>query len=248
MKELLTLLLLLPFIIGFGQTKECREEFMSLKPDVRLGIWDKENSDKRFSIDTISYDEIPKYLEFRGTVVEALKWTDVLGENILIQTVTGQFDWKKYYSDSSKYDINEKSELYAYLFRREGAKSEFKRVWKVYDYRECFGVDWFTGFVTKATTITDADTDGITEVTMPYITICRGGVDPPGDLKIIMYENDVKYALTGSAMLFCDETELGIRPYGGEFEPNENLKHNEVLMDFIIQSWEAHKCESRIFH
>ena len=238
MKNLITILILIISQLSFGQTEEHKEKFRQLEPDIWLGIWDKENSSKSIQIDTLSYDDIPKSLDFRGTVVEALKWTDSKGANILIQSITGHFTWKDYDKDLTDYMIQDKSELYAYLFQKSKSDNEYKRKWRVYDYTECFGVDWFIGFVPKATTITDLDTDGIAEISMPYVSICRGGMDP-GVMKIIMYEGSTKYALRGSTMLMCKSE----HPYGGEYKTSENLKTNRTFMDFFKKHWDRNKCE-----
>ena len=222
----------------YGQTENHKKIFRQLEPDVWLGIWDSKNSSKSIKIDTLSYDEIPKYLDFRGTVVEAIKWTDSLGENILIQSVTGHFTWKDYDKDSTDYMIQDKSELYAYLFQKKKNETTFSRAWKIYDYTECFGVDWFTGFIPKATTVTDLNNDGVSEICLPYVSICRGGMDP-GTMKIIMYEGNTKFALRGSTMLMCGSE----HPYGGEFTPSENLKENKTFMDFLTKRWNSNRCE-----
>ncbi len=222
----------------FGQSEIHNEKFRLLEPDIWLGIWDKEHSDKSIKIDTLSYDEIPKYIDFRGTVVEALKWTDSSGVNILIQTVTGHFTWKNYEEDSTKYMTQDKSELYVYLFQKNGLAKDYKKKWRIYDYTKCFGVDWFTGFTPKATTITDLDNDGITEISMPYVSICRGGMDP-GTMKIIMYEGNTKYALRGFTMLRCNSE----NPYGGEFTESGNLNNNLKFKKFLVKHWNRNKCE-----
>ena len=238
MKYLTTILILIIVNLSFGQTKSLKEKFRQLEPDIWLGIWDKENSDKSIKVDTLSYDDIPKTIDFRGTVVETLRWSDSNGENILIQTVTGHFTWKDYDKDSTNYMIQDKSELYAYLFQKKNSEKEFKRKWRVYDYTECFGVDWFTGFIPKATTITDLDDDGVTEVSLPYVSICHGGMDP-GVMKIIMYEDSTKYALRGSSMVMCKSE----HQYGGEYKPSKNLKSNKLFMDFLKKHWDRNKCE-----
>ncbi len=217
---------------AFGQTETHKEKFRELEPDIWLGIWDKEHSSASIKIDTLSYDEIPRTIDFRGTVVEALKWSDSNGENILIQTVTGHFNWK----DEDM--IHDKSELYAYLFQKTTLDKEYKRKWRIYDYTECYAVDWFTGFTPKATTITDVDNDSITEITIPYVSICRGGMDP-GSMKIIMYEGGIKYALRGATMLMCGSE----NSYGGEFVETENLKMKPKLHSFLIAHWNRNKCE-----
>ena len=115
MKYLTTILILIIVNLSFGQTESHKEKFRQLEPDIWLGIWDKENSDKSIKVDTLSYDDIPKTIDYRGTVVETLRWSDSNGENILIQTVTGHFTWKDYDKDSTNFMIQDKSELYAYL-------------------------------------------------------------------------------------------------------------------------------------
>ena len=237
-QQLITLIICLTVTYGmFGQTEPHKEKFRELEPDIWLGIWDKEHSSSSIKIDTLSYDDIPKTFDFRGTVVEALHWTDAHGENILIQTVTGHFTWKEYDKNLTDYTLQDKSELYAYLFQKKNSGEDYKIKWRVYDYTECYGVDWFTGFTLKATTITDLDNDGITEITMPYVSICRGGMDP-GTMKMIMYEGTRKYALRGSTMI-CG----GDNPYGGEFTASENLKSNETFMDFLTKHWKRNRCE-----
>lgn len=245
MKFLITIIFTLILSFFYSQTESHKEKYRHLEPDIWLGIWDKENSSKTIKIDTISYDEIPKYLDFRGTVVEAIKWNDKNGENILIQSVTGQFLWKEYIDDNKKgeYSHQDKSELYAYLFQKGEKDKKFTKKWRVYDFYECFGVDWFTGFIRKATTITDLDDDGITEISLPYVLICRGGMDP-GEMKIIMYEGHEKYALRGSTMIMCDSE----HPDGGEFKPSENLKEGKLFKEFLEKHWDRNKCEKGKFY
>ncbi|MCT4581468.1 MAG: hypothetical protein N4A35_08635 [Flavobacteriales bacterium] len=238
----ITVILLLIAHSILGQTKEHQEKFRSLEPDVWLGIWDQENSDRSIAIDTIYYDDIPKYLDFRGSVVEALQWQDNEGEHILIQTVTGHFLWKDYEEGATTYMLQDKAEIYAYLFTKPKGEKKYHKTWRIYDYNECFGVDWFAGFVPKATTITDLDHDGITEVSIPYVLICRGGMDP-GTMKIIMYEGKNKYALRGSTMICKGDT-----PYGGEYKPSPALKDLKLFKTFLEQHWHRHRCENDRFY
>jgi hypothetical protein len=229
--------------LALCQTEIHKKKYRLLEPDIWLGIWDKENSDKSLLIDTLSYDEIPKYLDFRGSVVEALSWTDSKGQNILIQTVTGHFNWKDYDKDSTEYLTQDKSELYVYHFQKGNIDNVYSLKWRIYDFTECFGVDWYTGFVPQATTITDIDEDGISEITIPYVSICRGGMDP-GIMKIIMYEGNQKYALRGSTMLMCESE----HPYGGEFKPSKNLMDKKLFLNFLTQHWNKHSCENQKFY
>lgn len=242
-KSLLLILLSFVSLMSLGQSVTPEDRFRKLTAQIELNIWDKDNSDEKLKIEKIIYDEIPKYIDFRGTVVECLKWTDKLGENLLIQSVSGHFPWKEYDEDSIDYMMQDKWELYAYLFRKNTDEKTYKRVWKVYDYTECFGVDWYAGFIPHATTITDVDNNGISEISMPYISICRGGMDP-GDMKIIAYEGDVKYAVRGRTMLLCKEG----YPDGGDYTLSKNLENKDLLKRFLIKRWDDHKCEDERFY
>ena len=83
MKKLIPLFLLLSLNL-FSQEKSDSEILKNTKPSCFIGIWDEKNSEKSLKISKLSYDEIPKDLDFRGTVIEALKWNDSNGNNILI--------------------------------------------------------------------------------------------------------------------------------------------------------------------
>ena len=234
MKLKITALLLFVLVSSFSQT--ATEKFRHLEPSLSLKIWDQQNSSKSLKIDTLSYYQIPKHIDFKGTVVQALKWSDNLGDNILIQTVTGYFDYKDNNDDDESY--HDKSELFAYLFQKKTNEKLYTKQWKVYDYTECYGVDWYTGFVPQGTTITDVDNNGISEITMPYVSICRGGMDP-GILKIITYQGQTKYALRGETRIGCGRE----NPYGGSFKESDNLKANPKLKTFLFQHWDRNKCE-----
>lgn len=162
----------------------------------------------------------------------------------MIQTQTGWFPWEDYDdADSTTYMMQDKWEIYAYLFLKKEGESHYNKLWRVYDYNECFGVDWFAGFIPKATTITDIDKDGVAEVTMPYVLVCRGGVDP-ATMKIIMYEGTTKYAVRGETAICLD----GFDTYGGNYTLSEELDQKNDFKEFLILRWETHKCEEERFY
>jgi len=80
--------------------------------------------------------------------------------------------------------------------------------------------------------------DGITEISIPYVSICRGGMDP-GVMKLIMYEGNTKYALRGSTSIMCKSE----HHYGGEYKPSDNLNSNKTFMEFLKKHWDRNKCE-----
>ncbi|MEO0585554.1 MAG: hypothetical protein AAF135_25310 [Bacteroidota bacterium] len=233
----------LVFHLVYGQTDDSRNRFPYPTTPTNQSIWDQAQTDSTLQVNPLSYDQIPRYLEFRGNVVEALTWEDGIGENILVQTVTGQFDWKDYLEDSSEYAIEDKSALHAYLFVKKKGEKVFQKIWRIYDFMECYGVDWYTGFIPQATTVTDVDQDGLSEISLPYVLVCRGGVDP-GVMKIIMYEGGEKYALRGETAILCETGQ----PIGGAFKPSSNLENQSILKEFLIQRWEINKCEKGRFN
>jgi hypothetical protein len=204
----------------------------------KLGnVFDRANSKGAFKIKNIGYDEIPKYLEFRGGVVNAVQWKDAMVENILIQTVTGVFGWKNYYDDT-EFEVEAKQEIFAYLFIKPHGEKKFKLGWRVYDFVTCWGVDMDAQFIPYATTITDLDNDGISEIAMPYENSCRGDISP-GTMKIIMYEGNTKYALRGETQMLCSQ----MGRYDSNYEPSENLVNKESFLSFLTRRWKMFECE-----
>lgn len=233
----LSLFILIFTNIFFAQTISEKED--TILAEVPLNIWDVDNSEKSFKIDTLTYDEIPKYLDFRGTLVTALTWTDAKGENLLVLSKSGEFGWKEYVENNkTKYYLNDKSEIFAYLFLKSNDSNSFIKQWRIYDFIECSGVDMYGGFINQATTVTDIDKDGIAEVAIPYSLFCRGGLDP-GIMKIIMYEGNNKYAMRGETAICRDGKVL----YGGEYKTVEATQKNEKFQLFLKERWAAHKCE-----
>lgn len=238
MKETIILFSIVFYTFGYSQTETHKEKLAELEPDLWQNILDTQNSSSSIKINTVSYNEIPKYLDFKGTVVEALKWTDALGDNILIQIITGHFNWKEYTENKKDYTLQDKAELYAYLFTKSKSANKYTKTWRIYDYIECYGVDWYIGFIPKATTITDIDQNNISEVSIPYISMCRGGMDP-GNMKILMYENQTKYALRGATMIMCGNKNA----YGGEYTKSKNLAHKPDFEKYLKEHWDRNKCE-----
>lgn len=226
------------FMFGFiatclGQTKLDRKHFEQLEAQISMGTWDNTHSDINLKVQLLGYNFIPKALDFRGTVVEALKWSDLVGEKILIQTVTGRFDT----TDDSD-DMETKSELYVYLFEKKRGETKYSLTWRIYDFTVCFGVDMETGFIPKSTTITDLNLDGIAEITVAYYLICRGGMDP-APMKIIMYDKEAKYVLRGETKLYGHAENLDNASYGGSYTASQNLTENKLFENFMKARWKS---------
>lgn len=141
-------------------------------------------SQQAFSAKKIN--QLPAALKFRGRLQEAWKWKDNLGDNTLILSVTG-IAW------NAKED-QQTIQLFAYHYCKQD--TGYRLLWKLNDMVEKCPVDIKVEFLDGATSITDLDKDGVAETTVQYRLACRGDVSP-ADMKLIMHEDSVKYALRG---------------------------------------------------
>lgn len=151
----------------------------------------------------VATSRIPKKIKYSGSPVETWKWKDSLGENWLILS-------------TSENVVNENSgeqtkRLFAYHYCKKD--TGYRVLWKLNDMiREC-PVDITVAFIKGTTSITDLDKDGIAETTILYKLACRGDVSP-ANMKLIMHEDSVKYALRGSmwSPLTSDNPETAVLP------------------------------------
>lgn len=243
MKTISIFLILLFFsIFIYGKNDKPEVKSNQIEPANWLKILDRSNSDKRLNSSTLNYYQIPNDVDFRGIVVEAVQWKDKEGEKILIQSVTGQYEAKEYSKDSINYTMQDRSELLAYLFLKKSNDTEYTKMWKFSAINNCFGFDWYTGFIPEATTITDLDDDGISEITFPYVLICHSKTDV-GEMHIVMYEGRDKYEVSGNTMINCNSS----NPDYGIFTKNNNLNYRPVFSDYLKKRWNLHQCERNRF-
>ena len=209
-----------------------RAQEPELSPSSLRGIWDFKNSTKKFKIDTLGFSQIPGDIEYRGIIVEALKWNDSSGTNLLVLTETGEFE----NNDPSKPDETQRAEIYAYKYVKGKGQQSYKRTWKLSDHSNCFGVDLIVQFYKRSLAITDLDKDGVAEITIIYQLFCGGGVDP-GEKKLIIYEGNDKYAMRGRTLLCLELVDGTISKDGGEFKADENLKAKKDFYEFSKKRW-----------
>lgn len=135
--------------------------------------------------------QVPPGLKLPGKLLEAWRWQDAQGENVLLITRTPVRPEAK----PKALDEEWHTELYARQYIRQAAG--YQELWRLYDTnRYCWG-DMELGPLSGATTITDLDTDGVSETTLVYKISCRTDVSP-AEMKLIMHEGQKKYALRGS--------------------------------------------------
>jgi hypothetical protein len=180
----------------------------------------------------LNSNSIPKNIQYTGKVVQALRWTDSTGDNIVILTATDKTQSKNApddgYSDAALY-------AYHYLLIGDSAK----QTWKVYDYvKEC-PVDMFLYFVDKTFTVTDLNKDGKAEVWLMYKVSCQGDVSPI-PMKIIMYQDNKKFAVRGTTRVRVSANEY----MGGTYSFDEAFKNAPaVFRQYAEKLWKQNKEE-----
>jgi hypothetical protein len=132
--------------------------------------------------------ELPEDCFFTGNFKEAWTWYDLNGKNILLLS-SYEKSWKEEETDET---ANTK-ELYARHYIQKESGSEL--LWELYDLEKDCIFDLTAEFLFSPQ-FTDIDKDGIKESTLAYKLACRSDVSP-ARMKIVMHENENKYALRG---------------------------------------------------
>jgi hypothetical protein len=123
--------------------------------------------------------------------------------------------------------------LYAYHYLVSG--DSIKQTWKVYDYVEDCDVDMDLYFVDKTFAVTDLNKDGKAEVWIMYKNSCRGDVSP-APMKIIMYQDNKKFAVRGTTK---------VPGNGGEFTFDDAFKKAPAeFRQYAEKLWKQHKVET----
>lgn len=145
--------------------------------------------------------QLPAALRPTGQLLEAWRWTDANGENVLVAART-------VVADDDQVDEGRTVRLLVRQHvRPSGSTSAYQQLWQLQDAVSDCPLDLTLGLLPGSTHITDLDGNGRTETTLVYALGCRGGIDPAA-LKLIMREGAAKYALRGEA----------IQPLGGPTE------------------------------
>ncbi len=226
MRILFVIIIICIQTLTYAQQTTLRDKEESMKSTLWLSISDFKNS--TLKLDSIGFGEIPKEIEYRGIVVEALKWADSSGTNILLLTQTGGFNFK-----DTTGEINAKAEINAYLFTKKKSEKTYSRLWKLYDLVVCFGVDMYAGFYQRGLTITDIDKDGFAEITFIYKLSCRGDVSPATQ-KLILYEKTDKYAMRGETLIRAGNPKINNK---NNFTPDDKLKTKTDFFEFAKKRW-----------
>ena len=151
----------------------------------------KKSAGSTKGIDDLSYDisTFPADLDYEGKIVGGARWKDANGQNYLVITETSEQRKKGKFQDF----VWDK-ELYAYQYI--SGSDGYKLLWKIQDFVKDCEFDLTLKFIKSSLTITDLNDNGIAESTFMYQMSCKSDVSPD-DIKLIMHENDIKYAIRG---------------------------------------------------
>jgi hypothetical protein len=186
----------------------------------------------QFKLAKLDTKSLPGSIPYNGKVVQAIRWTDNTGDNIVLLTRTDEVQSK----DALEEDYSNAA-LYAYRYLVSG--DSVKQAWRVYEYvKEC-PVDIFLYFVDKTFAVTDLNKDGKAEVWLMYKHSCQGDVSPI-PMKIIMYEDNKKFAARGTTRVQVSEKEYS----GGEFTFDDTFKKGPAAFRVYAEKlWKQHKVE-----
>lgn len=179
--------------------------------------------------------DIPANLKYDGKIITSAKWKDKNGDNIIIITET------EIKETANKKDVeadpDQSKKLFGYHYILENNSG--KLLWKIQDFVDKCPASIECTYVPNSLSITDLNNNGIGESTFLYILGCRGDVSPVG-MKLMMHENDIKYALRGESQIKSTD---GI--YGGkidEVDPSFK-KAPDGFLDYAKKQWEKFKTE-----
>ncbi|RSK30197.1 M949_RS01915 family surface polysaccharide biosynthesis protein [Hymenobacter metallilatus] len=211
--------------------------------------------------------DIPAKLRLPGQLLEAWRWTDANGENLLVVFKQEQEQANTAGQAGEAYqELPDQSvELFARQYvQRDG---DYKELWRLQDAVRHCNFDIWLGPLSGATSITDLDHDGQSETTLIYKLTCRSDVSP-SNLKLVMREGPAKYALRGYTVVQYDSVPAAqripassccldtIRParlekyYGllhGRYETEQEFRQAPpAFLRFARQQW-RHWCVEREF-
>gem|GEM_PF-1756366 len=178
----------------------------------------------------LSANEIPGEIPYQGDLVEAYRYTDKTGENIVITAET-----EAMYAEVNEYgDVLGSKSVYAHRFLKTG--SDWEEVWRVYDMEfECFNAP-IANIVRGALSFTDLNHDGVAEIWMIYIKSCRGDISPD-NMFLRMYQDEEVYTMTGQTKVVYEPV------FGGDYTMDHKFLSRDTPEAFVNHAktlWEKH--------
>jgi len=189
-----------------------------------------QNSFAQIPTTVLTKTDLPKGIKYKGKLLDALQYTDSLGDNIIVRTETGIFQ--------TKADIDSctnSADLFAYHYVLEN--DTVRLVWRLTDFVKACELDITCNFLEDSAIVTDLDKDSIAEVWLLYQTSCRGDVSP-NNMKIIMYEAEKKYAMKGLRKIRISSTEI----LGGKYVMDAAfLAGDPLFRNYAKALWKKHE-------
>lgn len=185
----------------------------------------------QFNVTKLDKDSVPNNIQYNGNIVQAVRWTDNTGDNIVILTAADKIP-------SNGPAGGRDAALYAYHYLVSG--DSIKQTWKLYDYVKDCDVDIDLYFFDKVFAVTDLNKDGKAEVWIMYKISCRGDVSP-ATMKIIMYQDKKKFAVRGINKVQVSEKEYA----GGQFTFDDAFKKAPAeFRQYAEKLWKQHEVET----
>jgi|SRR6185503_7536740 len=179
----------------------------------------------QIKVTDVDKNTIPKSIQFKGHIVNAVKYTDSEGTHLVITTETGIVAGKDTADQMSNAD------LYAYCYKVEGNKLTL--AWQMHDFFNDCPLEEVVNYIPGTFAVTDLNNDGKAEVWLMYLVACRSDVSP-GSLKIIMHEGNKKYAMRGENRV----NDLPNKYVGGRYTFDDAFKAGpKPFRDYAQQLW-----------
>jgi len=182
----------------------------------------------QFKVVRLVKESVPKNVKYIGNIINAIRWTDNIGDNVVILT--------KHKKKSNDGYIDHALYAYHYLISSDSSKL----TWKVYDNISDCDVDVFLYFLEKSFAVTDLNKDGKAEIWIMYKVSCQGDISPV-PMKIIMYQDKKKFALRGTTKVGVSTNEY----MGGDFSFDDAFKTAPIeFRKYAEKLWNLHKVET----
>lgn len=220
MKKIL-LLLAMAVLAGCGGNKEERSE---------AGVSDtiKQPIVQSFKIGTFDKENILKKFEVKGTIINGSRWTDRNGDNYVVLAQVSK--------ERTAEDVYMKSITLTAYHYADFNSGTYREVRKVQDFTRDCEYNNIAAFLPATLSVTDIDKNNLGEVTFMYKLGCKSELSPD-DLKLIMMENGVKYAVRGESIVYMGDMKLG-----GKKEIDKSFNNApQAFLNFANELWDRNK-------
>ncbi|MBK8984294.1 MAG: hypothetical protein IPM38_18740 [Ignavibacteria bacterium] len=173
-------------------------------------------SDIQFGINLV-----PESLHNENKIIEAVKWKDSLGMNLIVITLS---------DEKTVYEDNRIKEFFVHHYLLSG---NTKVLWKTYDFVKDCPFDITLEYIDRSLTVTDLDSNGLAETSFVYRLSCKSDVSPD-DMKLIMHEGHKKYAVRGVMILKINNEDA----VGGEMNIDASFsKAPPEFKIYAVEKW-----------